>query len=227
MADGLTALFTAIAAAAAIYAAVVAARAHGTSATANTVARDANTVARDARDAADEANKIAQEANKISNLAVQDARDARVEVIWHNMLKAVNRFLNFHPGREDIGPPLTELRVSAMLLGDETDVPKLDEWLAQEQVLVPAIARECLTRLEKNPPRSAEEEFELIAPLSKWATVYISNLRYARKRGRDAIDEIAQLKEAAAEQQREIFARNGWGTPPEGWEGVGPLTPPS
>ena len=112
-AEVVTAVFTAVAAIAGIGAVAAAVRARGTAASAKTTAKDANAIARGARDVATKSNEIAVEANRISNQAVQDAQHARLEVIWHNMLKAVNQFLNFNLSREDISPALNELRVSA------------------------------------------------------------------------------------------------------------------
>lgn len=224
-ADVVTALFTAVAAIAAIAAVVVAVRARGTSASANTTAKDANAIARGARDAAETSNEIATKANKISNQAIQDAREAQLKVTWHDMLRAVNRFLNINPSTEDIGPAFTEMRVSAILLSDELKWPGLDKWLAQEQVLAATIGRDCDLQYQRNRPQTPEAVVEIFAPMHTWAATYLSNLRYLRERGPDSAeaDQVSQLAEIAAERQRGIYTRNGWGTPPTELDGIEPL----
>lgn len=228
-ADLLTAAFTAVAAIAAIAAAVIAGRARGTSASANTTAKDANAIARDARDAATKSNEIAAEANKISTQAVQDSRNARLEVIWHNMLKAVNRFLNINPRREDISPALNELRVSAILLVDELEWPGFDQWAGQEQVLLATIGRDCELQYVRDPPQSVEQEVAIFAPMHTWAAAYLLNLRYLRKIGPHSAEanQVLKLARAASDNQLKIYERNGWGTPPTDLEGIEPLNPPS
>lgn len=226
-ADVVTAVFTAVAAIAAIAAVVAAGKARGTSASANITAKDANAVARDARDTAKLANEIATEANKIANQAVQDARDAQLKIIWHDMFRAVNRFLNINPSAEDMGALLNELRLSAILLGDELDWPGLDEWLAQEQVLLATIARECHLRYVRDQPQTPEAIVEVFAPIHTWAVAYLSNLRYLRSHGPDSAEaaQVSQLAQIAAERQLGIYTRNGWGQPPTEIDGIEPLTP--
>lgn len=143
------------------------------------------------------------------------------------MLRAVKRFLNINRSTEDIGPAFNELRLSAILLGDELKWPRLDKWVAQEQVLVATICRDCDLQYKGNRPQTLEALVEIFAPIHTWAAAYLSNLRYLRERGPDSAeaDQVAQLAEIAAERQLEIYTRNDWGTPPVEFDGIEPLKP--
>lgn len=216
-----------VAAIAAIVSAVIANRAHSTSASANTTAKDANSIARGARTAAQESNAIAEKANELSNQAIQDAREAQLDVIWQDIIRSVNTFLNINPVTEDIGNAFSELRLSEMQLIDKLDWQGLDTWLAAENGLAATIARDCRERWNREKPQTAEAAVEVTKHMSDWAVAYLNNLRLLRGNGltSELADQMSRVTQHAIDSRQEIYNRNGWGTPPTEIDGVEPLKP--
>lgn len=167
--------------------------------------RKANTLARGANDRADHANAIAE-------AALDDARQARLDAVWDEVVRALNNLLTFDfaGSFEDVGPRLVSARNSLQMLADKVDEDALGEWMQAEWVTATLLMREAgEKRVDRRHPDYAGATVQANSAAAAWFAAMINNIRAARL-GRMTDDDAESLRQNAVEHATAIRKRNNW-----------------
>lgn len=172
--------------------------------------RKANGIAGKANDRADHANAIAES-------ALEDARQARVDIVWDEVVRALNDLVTFDFTRatEDVGPRLVSARTNLQMLSDKLDRDVLGKWLQADWATATLFMREAQEKtLDKRRADYVKAVLEANSDAAAWLAGMIHNIRFARLGG-ISNDEAERLERNAVEHAEVLRKRNSW--PEDSW----------
>lgn len=184
---------------------------------ANHIARGANSRADHANDIARGANSRADHANAIAESALEDARQARLDVVWDEVIRALNDLVTFDfaGATEDVGQRLISARTSLQMLADKLGADWVGKWLYADWHTATLFMREAGERtVDKRRADYAEALLEANSNAAAWLAGMIHNIRFARLGG-ISNDEAERLERNAVEHAEAVRKRNNW--PEESW----------
>lgn len=175
-----------------------------------TNARKANGIAMKANDRADRANAIAES-------ALEDARQARLDSVWDEAVRALNDLLtfNFSGATEDVGPRLASARISLQMLSDKLDGDAVGKWLQADWATAILLMREARAKtVDKRRADYVEAVLEANSDAAAWLAGMLNNIRFARLGG-ISNDDAERLERNAVERAEAVRTRNNW--PEDSW----------
>lgn len=172
---------------------------------------------RKANDIAGEANHRADYANDIAESALEDARQARLDIVWDEAVRSLNNLLtlNFTGASEDVGPRLVSARISLQMLSDKLDGDAVGKWLQADWATATLLMREANEKtVDKRRADFVEAVLEANSDTAAWLAGMINNIRFARLGGISS-DVAESLQRNAIEQAEAVRKRNNW--PEDSW----------
>jgi hypothetical protein len=172
--------------------------------------RKANAIAWGANDRADHANAIAES-------ALEDARQARLDIVWDEAIRALNDLVTFDfaGASEAVGPRLVSARTSLQMLSDKLDGDAVGKWLQADWATANLFMREALEKnVDKRRADYVEAVLDANSDAAAWLVGMINNIRFARLGG-ISDDVTERLERNAVEHAEAIRKRNNW--PEDSW----------
>lgn len=172
---------------------------------------------RKANDIAGKANYRADHANDIAESALEDARQARLDIVWDEAVRSLNNLLtfNFTGASEDVGPRLVSARISLQMLSDKLDGDAVGKWLQADWGTATLLMREANEKtVDKRRADFVEAVLEANSDAAAWLAVMINNIRFARLGGISS-DVAESLQRNAFEHAEAVRKRNNW--PEDSW----------
>ncbi|MCW3767265.1 MULTISPECIES: hypothetical protein [Micrococcaceae] len=172
---------------------------------------------RKANDIARGANARADHANAIAESALEDARRARLDIVWDEAIRALNDLVTFDfaGSSEAVGPKLVSARTSLQMLADKLDGDAVGKWLQADWATANLFMREALEKkVDKRRADYVEAVLEANSTAAAWLVGMINNIRFARLGGVSE-DVIERLQRNAVEHAEDIRKRNNW--PEDSW----------
>lgn len=167
---------------------------------------------RKAIDIAGKANDRADHANAIAQSALEDARLARLDIVWDEAVRALNDLLTFDftGATEDVGPRLVSARISLQMLSDKLDGDVVGKWLQADWSTATLLMREAQEKtVDKRRADFIEAVLEANSDAAAWLAGMIHNIRFARLGG-ISNDEAERLERNAVEHAEAVRKRNNW-----------------
>lgn len=168
--------------------------------------------ARKANGIATAANRRADRANEISESALEDARQARLDIVWDAAIRALNDLVtfNFSGATEDVGPKLVSTRISLQMLSDKLDRDVIGKWLHADWDTATLYMREAQEKtIDKRRADYVEAVLEANFDSAAWLAAMLNNIRVARLHGISDTD-ATSMERHAKRQAEAIRARNNW-----------------
>lgn len=180
--------------------------------------RKANSIATAANDRADRANSIAES-------ALEDARQARLDIVWDEAIRALNGLVtfNFAGAEEDVAPKLVSARTSLQMLSDKLDGDVVGKWLHADWTTATLFMREAQEKpIDKRRADYVEVVIAANSDATAWLAAMLNNIRFVRLHGiSDA--EALRMERHAIRQADAIRTRNDWSNDPRLRETLQPL----
>lgn len=170
-----------------------------------------------ANDIARGANSRADHANAIAESALEDARQARLDIVWDEVVRALNDLVtfNFAGAAEDVGPRLVSARTSLQMLSDKLDGDVVGKWLQADWATATLFMREAQGKtVDRRRVDFVAAVLEANSDAAAWLTGMIHNIRFARLSG-ISNDVAERLERSAVEHAEAVRKRNSW--PEDSW----------
>ncbi|MCC3295561.1 hypothetical protein LJ756_13120 [Arthrobacter sp. zg-Y411] len=158
------------------------------------------------------ANRRADHANAIAEAALEDARQARLDIVWDEAVRALNDLVTFDfaGATEDVGPRLVSARTSLQMLSDKLDGDMVGKWLQADWETATLLMREALEKsIDRRRPDYVDAILQANSEAAAWLAGMIRNIRFAR-RGGISNDDAESLERHALENAEVIRKRNNW-----------------
>lgn len=163
------------------------------------------------------ANDKAGHANAIAESALEDARQARLDIVWDEAVRALNDLLTFDftGATEDVGPRLVSARISLQMLSDKLDGDSVGKWLQADWATATLLMREASEKtIDKRRDDLIDAVLEANSDAAAWLAGMINNIRFARLGGLSS-EEAESLRRNAVLHAEAVRKRNNW--PEDSW----------